>query len=70
MVIQGCHAMVKGCHYNGPRMPFAMVTTVAFLCAVLVTYMKRILKKVATEEVHEVFQMCSWREKKIVEAAT
>jgi hypothetical protein len=31
-------------------MLFAMVTTVAFLCAVLVTYMKRILKKVATEE--------------------
>jgi len=26
MVIQGCYAMmVKGCHYNGPRMPFAMV---------------------------------------------
>jgi hypothetical protein len=35
------------CH---SRMLFAMVTTVAFLCAVLVTYMKRILKKVATEE--------------------
>jgi len=49
-MVPGCLCNDQGCHLQWSRMLFAMVTTVAFLCAVLVTYMKRFLKKVATEE--------------------